>query len=274
MDIKRAKGHGKYATYEVNAPELRFNQHVKLRPASHANRLIDESRRTNWANEHGLPAPTARAIRLPGIALLISKTIEGRPSHEYIDIVHPEIIIRGLSRALETISRVDIMGFPFVAPHWATQQGTETNVKKLTSKKHRELHPDFARLTTNELRNIIDTGPNTQLTTLNHGDSCMPNVLLNVNGDISGIVDLGGLHIGNDKLDLSIMSWTIQANMGTKWADQFLDLHGATTQDQGILYNRLSYDLGLERENPWAWTQTDKLAAQRERLSEYGASND
>lgn len=222
MAIQRVKGHGKYATYELSAPSLRPGKHIKLRPASYAEGLTDESQRTNWANHHDLPAPISRAMRLPGIALLLSNTLEGKPSHKYIDTMQPDAIIAGLSAALKIIRDVDASDFPFNVPLWATQQGAESNARTLTSSKHRVLHPDFSQLSTRELRDIVDAGPGVHEMTLNHGDFCMPNVLLDPNCNTSGIVDLGGLHIGSSKLDLAIMSWTIQANMGDRWANSFL----------------------------------------------------
>lgn len=201
--------------------------------------------------------------------MLVTKTLEGTPSYKYIDVLEPRVIIAGISTAIHTMSQADTSDFLFAPPRWATEQATQANVRQLaTSKtKHKELHPDFAGRTLPELKDIIDAGPGYNEKVLSHGDLCMPNVLLDDKGRMTGIVDLGGLHVGNSQLDLAIMSWTVKANMGEKWSNHLLDLHGATADDQGILYNRLAYDLGLERHDPWAWTQTSQLAEQRTRLS-------
>lgn len=269
MKIERAKGRGRYMTLSVDVPELSQGWHVKLRPASDSSKLTDEAERTRWARGR-LPTPERSYVRrLPGVALLVTKTLEGKPSYKYIDALEPRVIIAGISTAIHTMRQAHTSDFPFAPPRWATEQATRANVRQLaTSKtKHKELHPDFAGRTLPELNNIIDAGPGNDEKVLSHGDLCMPNVLLNDEGGMTGIVDLGGLHVGNAQLDLAIMSWTVQANMGGKWADHLLDLHGVTAGDQGILYNRLAYDLGLERPAPWAWTQTPQLAEQRTRLS-------
>lgn len=269
MKIERAKGHGLYATLSVEAPALLQNWHVKLRPSSDSTKLTDEAERTRWARGR-LPVPErAYAGSLPGVVMLITKTLEGTPSHKYINTLEPRTIIAGISSAIRAMQRIDTADFPFDPPHWSTHQAAEASIDKLATNptKHRELHPDFAGRTLSELKDIIDAGPGDTEKALSHGDLCMPNVLLDDKGSMTGIVDLGGLHVGNSHLDPAIMSLTVQANMGDKWAGELLDLHGATANDQGILYSRLTYDLGLERPDPWAWTQTPQLAAQRERLS-------
>jgi len=266
MHIKRVKGHGRFATYEMLAG-LHQSKHLKLRPSSYYESLKDESQRTNWANNYNIPAPVTTALRFPIISTLVSVTLEGSPSHKYIDLMDPVVIIRGISSALKKLQDMNVHDFPFSIPRWATEEGVEKNLQNLTSKKHRALHPDFSQLDLRNLRDIVDAGPGTQRPTLSHGDFCMPNVLLDSLGQVSGIVDLGGLHIGNDKLDPAIMSWTLQANMGERWADHFLEAQNTNAQDQGIVYSRLAYDLGLKRDNPWGWIESDKLLARRKRLS-------
>jgi aminoglycoside phosphotransferase len=183
--------------------------------------------------------------------------------------MEPETIISGVSSAIKAMRDVDISSFPFAPPRWATEQGMNENIKHLvTSKtKHSKLHPDFANRTLQELRDIADCPPRKDTKVLSHGDLCMPNVLLDDKGTMLGFVDLGGLHIGNSQLDLAIMSWTVQANMGNLWANHLLAMHEASGDSQDIVYNRLAYDLGLERPDPWTWAQTPQLAEQRARLS-------
>ncbi len=269
MNIKRAKGHGRYATLAVEIPGSREGWHVKLRPGGYHERQTNEAARIRWARER-LPAPPqAHAVRVPGLSMLVTETLEGQPSHKHIEALPPAVILSGLTTALARIRETDTAGFPFAPPRWTTEQGIAENIERLqTSKtKHRELHPDFAGRTVQELRDIMDSSPASGEKVLAHGDLCMPNILLTGKAALAGIVDLGSLHVGDGDLDLAIMSWTVQANMGDKWANQLLDSHGATASDQGVLYNRLAYDLGLERPDPWAWTQTPQLAGQRERLA-------
>lgn len=269
MHIKREKGHGIRATLALEIPELSQNWHIKFRPPTESDALVDEAERINWAQGR-LPVPErAYALRLPGISMLITKSLEGTPSYKLVDVLEPEAIVSGVSAAIGLIRAADIMGIPFDPPYWATQQGAEDGIRQLAISpvKHRALHPDFAGRTHQELKDIINGGPGEDVQTLSHGDLCMPNVLLGANGEVKGIVDLGSIHVGNSRLDLAIMSWTVQAIMGSRWSGRLLQAYGAVETDQSILYNRLAYDLALKRPEPWAWTQTQQLAEQRERLS-------
>jgi len=270
MKIKRAKGHGLHATFSVDLSEKDSSWHVKLRPAKDHARMIDEAMRTRWAHTR-FPIPTpdrARVMRLPGVSALITETIEGTPSHQCIETLEPHVILRGLSSAITSIRNIGTLGCIFKPPHWTTEQGIEENLKNLQNSKtkRKDLHPDFADLTFRELKDIADIGDDGQKA-VSHGDLCMPNVLIDDKGNPAGIVDLGELHIGSPNLDLAIMSWVVQANMGNRWAHHLLAAHGADSQEPVILHNRLAYDLGLERPGPWEWVQAPQLHEQRERLA-------
>ncbi len=276
MRVNRVKGRGRNSTYSVEFAGDGQRWHAKARPFSSRQQQIDELVRMKWAQSR-LPVPESAYIRtLPGVSLLISKSLEGTPSYQQIDVLKPQDIIKGISSAIRAIQGVDIGQFPFPSPSWMNDQEVALNINNLarSKTKHEELHPDFAQRTLAELKEIIDAKPDVGDRVLAHGDLCMPNVLLNSKGRLSGIVDLGALHVGDSKLDLAIASWIVEANMGKKWATQLLDLYKVQESDSGILYNRLAYDLGLQQRSPWEWTKTSKLAQQRERLSAEGAGND
>ena len=267
--ISRAKGHGKYATYELGPHASGKSWYVKLRPASHLGQLNEEANRSNRAR-NSLPTPEKSLVaRVPGLSLLISKSLDGEPSHKHIDKLEPSDIIAGLSCALKLLRGAETKNFPFSKPIWLTEAGIERNVRHLSSNpsKHRQLHPDFASLSLSEIKSITNQAPSSKSDNLVHGDFCMPNILLKSCGGVSGIVDLGGLHIGDPNTDLAILSWTVRANMGEKWSSELLKLHNSSEDDSSIKHFRLAYDLGLRRENPWEWTKTNKLTDQIERLS-------
>jgi len=268
--ISRAKGPSHHSTLSVELPEIDQRWHIKLRPFINYDQLRNEANRTLWAQGH-LPVPErVYAKRLPGVSLLITQTLDGSASYKHIGSLEPKTIIDGVFSAIKALSKVDVVDFPFEPPHWATEQGVGENLKLLTTSrtKRRNLHPDFAELTQGELEDIIDTGPGDVAPTISHGDLCMPNVLLGPEGTMTGIVDLGSLHSGNSQLDLAIMSWSVQANMGNEWASYLLGLCGCSASDGPIVFNRLVYDLGLEHSNPWGWMEDRRMSEQRERLSE------
>ncbi len=58
-----------------------------------------------------------------------------------------------------------------------------------------------------------------------HGDFCLPNVLVR-DGELSGLVDVGGAGLGNPEDDLAAGVWTLRYNYGQGLARTFLDAYG------------------------------------------------
>jgi aminoglycoside phosphotransferase len=74
-----------------------------------------------------------------------------------------------------------------------------------------------------------------------HGDYCLPNVLVR-DGELSGLVDVGGSGLGNPEDDLAAGVWTLQYNYGKGLARTFLDAYGwPPMTDQAIEKLRRKY---------------------------------
>jgi aminoglycoside phosphotransferase len=74
-----------------------------------------------------------------------------------------------------------------------------------------------------------------------HGDYCLPNVLV-TDGELSGIVDVGGSGLGNPETDLAAGVWTLRYNYGEGFAADFLDAYGwPPMTDQAIEKLRRKY---------------------------------
>ena len=269
MRIRHVKGNGLYATHTVELPEFSQGWHIKARPSNESASLREEVLRTRWARQELPVSEHAVYLRLPGVGLLITKTIEGIPSFKFVDILSPQTIINSIFKAVEVLRGAQIEDFPYQAPHWTQEQAILQGLQKVahSRERHKALHPDFAQRSVGELRDIAERGPGKYERKLSHGDLCMPNVLLDANGSFAGFVDLGALHVGDARLDIAILSWSAEAIMSSKWSTNLLSRHGMEADDQGVLYNRLIYDLSLDRPDPWAWTQSQKLIEQRARLS-------
>ena len=59
-----------------------------------------------------------------------------------------------------------------------------------------------------------------------HGDFCLPNVLVDAEGGLSGLIDLGLAGLGDPLDDLAAGVWTLQYNYGAGHAREFLDAYG------------------------------------------------
>ena len=272
VSVKRAKGVGlRSTTFELGLRTGR-GWHFKILPSNDAEILKTEAEKVRWASDVLPVANKAFVKTLPGMSVLLTRTLDGNPSFDLAGILPSDKLIAGITEATNRLRSALTANVPFNAPEWTRPDGIERNLGKLavSKQKHRQLHPDFSRLTLTELRDIVDQGPGDQAKVLTHGDWCMPNVLMNQEGQVTGIVDLGELHVGDEKLDPAIMSWTIRANMGNLWEDSYLDSLNLTSQDAGINYQRLIYDLGLEHSDPWSWLDDSELAERRAQAQEFG----
>lgn len=271
--VKRAKGVGlRSTTFEIGL-RAGLGWHAKIRPSNDAEILEEEAEKVKWASSFLPVANQAFVKSVPGISVLLSKTLDGSPSFDLVGALSSDKLIAGITEATKQLRSVSVANVPFNTPEWTRPDGIERNLGKLSvsRQKHRQLHPDFSRLTLAELRDIVDRGPGDQAKVLTHGDWCMPNVLLSQHGHITGIVDLGELHLGDENLDPAIMSWTIRANMGDQWEDNYLNSLDLDSQDVGLNYQRLIYDLGLEHSDPWSWLNDPELFERRALAQEFGA---
>lgn len=270
MIFSRVKGHGKRATYIFNSP-IGNSWHVKLRPIRERNLLIEEAKRLKWVRSR-LPSAAGVAYTPAVIVgLLWTQTVTGSPGHDLIGTLHPKELVDALAKATRRIQATESSGLNFSPPQWATDKSYSlSRVDKLNDlrSKGKELHPDFQRYDNNKLEEVIHSGPGkfTQVV-LTHGDLCMPNLLFSREGELTGVIDLGAMHVNDPRLDIALLSWCIKANMGAKWSDYFLSKFDLKERDAAVQYYRLAYDLSLDFPEPWLWVEKSKLIEQRERLS-------
>ena len=76
-----------------------------------------------------------------------------------------------------------------------------------------------------------------------HGDYCLPNVLLDDEGTVTGYVDLGELGAADRWWDLAVATWSLDWNLGPGWEQVFLDTYGAALDPDRRAFYRLLYDL-------------------------------
>jgi aminoglycoside phosphotransferase/adenylate kinase family enzyme len=76
-----------------------------------------------------------------------------------------------------------------------------------------------------------------------HGDPCLPNFRVDATGAFTGCLDLSGAGAGDRYWDLALAHWSVQHNLGERWAEAFLEASCGDTLDRG----RLSFFTGLRR---------------------------
>ncbi|MEO7804398.1 MAG: phosphotransferase [Actinomycetota bacterium] len=110
----------------------------------------------------------------------------------------------------------------------------------LTNLKHTE-HPNrITTLLADALRTIHATpskgfpfGKPSSGAVLTHGDACLPNFLF-LDGELTGVVDLGDCGLKDRALDLATAVWSVQYNLGAGHAQAFLDSYGIDLEAESL----------------------------------------
>jgi aminoglycoside phosphotransferase len=66
-----------------------------------------------------------------------------------------------------------------------------------------------------------------------HGDFCLPNVLVDEGGRLTGLVDVGRSGLADPRDDLAAGLWTLHYNFGHGYGPQFLRSYGAPAMADG-----------------------------------------
>ncbi|MBD3162401.1 MAG: phosphotransferase, partial [Candidatus Eisenbacteria bacterium] len=107
----------------------------------------------------------------------------------------------------------------------------------------RHFHPEHRNLTPEQaLAELQERRPSREDIVLCHGDSCLPNFLLDDHG-VTGYVDLGELALADRWWDLAVATWSLDWNLGPGWEERFLAAYGVTADRDRRDYFRLLYDL-------------------------------
>lgn len=268
MKVKRVKGRGLRSSLSLEGAGI-GSWHLKIRPRAEASELVDEAKRIRWLGEH-LPVPARAAAVTRGVGFLVTKTLEGQPSHRLVGVLDPQSLLQALSCAIERVKAVPVASFPYDVPLRLRESFALNQIDRLDelTVRGKSLHPDFSDYTRAELRQIVyESEESSVAKVLVHGDLCMPNLLMDQAGGLQGVLDVGAAHVGNPNMDASILSWSIAANMGEVCAEYLLSGQGLTIEDQAVQRNRLIYDLSLSGADRWAWIHSQMLEEQRQQIT-------
>ncbi|GAA3719645.1 aminoglycoside 3'-phosphotransferase [Microlunatus aurantiacus] len=75
------------------------------------------------------------------------------------------------------------------------------------------------------------------------GDACVPNTLIEANGDFVGHVDLGNLGLADRWADLAVATWSTEWNYGPGWELPFLNAYGIAPDPKRTTYYRALWNL-------------------------------
>lgn len=206
-----------YRLHTTSGPQFLKHQHLTgLSPADRAEvDLVDQSRRLRWAApftpvpqvlDSGEVADDAWLLTtaLPGTNPLTQRWLEQEPERAVTAIG------RGLRRFHEALPVADC---PFTC-HWLEP--------KLTTAR------------------AAGTAPSVDQLVVIHGDPCVPNTLLDNDGEPIAHVDLGALGLADRWVDLAVASMSISwdFNFGPGYEEYFFTGYGVEPDPERIAFYR------------------------------------
>lgn len=230
------------ATWRMtNDAEIRF---VKTAIAGRSPDLAAERARLGWAVGR-LPVPRVLDSGTgDGVEWLLLAGLPGRDATVH-DLRHdPARLVPILAHALRSLHETPAEDCPFdfrldAALDLARRRVTDGLVVPET-----DFHPEHRHLTARKALDHLEARrPEQEDVVLCHGDYCLPNVLLDEGGGVTGYLDLGALGLADRWWDLAVASWSVTWNLGPGWEELFLAAYGVKLDPAGNAYYRLLYDV-------------------------------
>jgi len=194
--------------------------------------IADEAARLAWLAAHGIPCPKI-VEHSPGH--LVTTTVPGRPASDLGPAVAPAI-----GTLLRALHAVPVAACPFDRRLAVTIREAEARAAAglvdLGNLDAERVGWSSARL----IAELHATRPATEDLVVGHGDLCLPNILADEAGHITGVVDVGRLGATDRHNDLAIATRDLAARWSDAAAARFLAAYGVPEPDPAkIAFYRL-----------------------------------
>ena len=177
-----------------------------------------------------LDVPEVIAYHVEGSTeYLVTRELPGAASYECE--LDPERLIQLLADALQDIHAIPMKGCPFdKTPVALIDRGRDRIragivTQKMVAEEGMDGSPDEA------LDELAVSMPAIEGPVINHGDYCLPNILID-QGSVSSFIDLGYVGIGDPYRDYTAAQYSVRRNLGDEWVQPFFDACGVEALDE------------------------------------------
>jgi len=203
--------------------------YLKIGTGDAAVDMGEEVRRLHWIGNR-LPVPQALFHEtIDGVTYLLITEIQGKPSHEYKEVLYPQKVVESLALTLRQIHELPINECPFNTI--LEDELAESNHRVQKGLLDRVA---FVSATGQEPETLLEELENqryiVQDLVFTHGDYALPNVIMQDN-TVTGIVDWGIAGIADKHRDFMCIEKSINRNLGPEWTSLFYDEYGETEVD-------------------------------------------
>lgn len=174
---------------------------------------------------------------------LLTRAVPGEDCCHGQYLSNPERLCDTLAQAMLTLHDTDPSGCPVMDLCAAYQTNARRNYQE--GRFDSSLFPDnWGYKSPEEAWQVIEANPDAlRPDTLVHGDFCLPNVMLS-RWRFSGFIDLGGGGVGDWRMDLFWVLWSLNFNLKTdRYTERFLDACGAKQADKEVLRVIAAYEV-------------------------------
>jgi kanamycin kinase len=217
---------------------------LKVSRSGHFPTPMQEAERMRWARA-SLPVPEVIDAGTDGDLDWIATTaLPGTDATRHPWKADPERLVPVLARGLAAFHRAaPAERCPFQFTTGIAIGHARARVERGIATAA-DLHPEHQHLTIEEaVAELERLAPDREDLVVCHGDYCLPNVLLDDAGAVTGYVDLGELGVADRWWDIAVGAWSVTWNLGPGWEELFYDAYGVEPDEQRIAFYRLLYDL-------------------------------
>lgn len=217
---------------------------VKVARAGRFPTVLGECERMRWARAY-LPVPEVIDCGSDGdVEWLVTAALDGTDATKHPWSEDPSRLVPVLARGLADFhAAAPAESCPFRFRAAAALEHARRRVHDDIATPA-DLHPEHQHLTLDAaIAELERLAPESEDLVVSHGDYCLPNVLLDANGQVTGFVDLAELGVADRWSDLAVGAWSITWNLGPGWEHLFYEAYGVQPDESRIAFYRLLYDL-------------------------------
>jgi kanamycin kinase len=206
---------------------------------------LDECARMRWARPF-LPVPDVLDCGSDGtVDWLLTFGLEGTDATQHPLRAQPRELVTALGRALAAFhdaAPVERCPFDFTAEAAIAHVRHRAERGLIDARRH--LHPEHRHLGVDAaIAQLEALAPAEEDLVVCHGDYCLPNVMLDDDGRVTGYLDVGELGVADRWWDIAVGSWSVSWNLGPGLEELFSSSYGTAPDARRIAFYRLLYDL-------------------------------
>lgn len=208
-------------TYRLGpVDKLRFAKWSPGNPPYQEADLLIEAQRMEWAGQF-INVPTALSCeQYPEGQLLVTAALPGHSAVSELGKSAPERSALAIGQGLRELhDKLPVEQCPFTW-HLST---------RINSLSH------------NEQSALLAEAPPLDAVVC-HGDACLPNTILDANGNFLGHVDMGNLGVADRWADLAIAAWSTEWNYGPGYEHSVYAGYGIDPNEEKIAFYRRIWD--------------------------------